>query len=199
MLKFVYDRKIDDFFVPNCYPIKDNFYDDISSYIKETGKEPIVHPLFRDLQNEKFLIDDVEKDFIYPVEQFGAIDKLIGEEKEYKEHCFLNHIRKSSLDKIKNNNGKIVVLSLEESRIELHSIIFLHKKLDEYGIDKIYYITGNNWSTYDNYKLWCENKSLEIKVVMINSNEQLYLKGQDLYKNHGTFVNADELLSLIHI
>ena len=39
MLKFVYDRKIDDFFVPNCYPIKDNFYDDISSYIKETGKE----------------------------------------------------------------------------------------------------------------------------------------------------------------
>ena len=70
--------------------IKDNFYDDISSYIKETGKEPIVHPLFRDLQNEKFLIDDVEKDFIYPVEQFGAIDKLIGEEKEYKEHCFLN-------------------------------------------------------------------------------------------------------------
>ena len=27
MLKFVYDRKIDDFFVPNCYPIKDNFYD----------------------------------------------------------------------------------------------------------------------------------------------------------------------------
>ena len=90
MLKFVYDRKIDDFFVPNCYPIKDKFYDDISSYIKETGKEPIVHPLFRDLQNEKFLIDDVKKDFIYPVEQFGAIDKLIGEEKEYKEHCFLN-------------------------------------------------------------------------------------------------------------
>ena len=128
MLKFVYDKKIDDFFVPNCYPIKDNFYDDISSYIKETGKEPIVHPLFRDLQNEKFLIDDVEKDFIYPVEQFGAIDKLIGEEKEYKEYCFLNHIRKSSLDKIKNNNGKIVVLSFEESRIELHSIIFLHKK-----------------------------------------------------------------------
>jgi len=193
MLKFVYDRKIDDFFVPNCYPIKDNFYDDISSYIKETGKEPIVHPLFRDLQNEKFLIDDVEKDFIYPIEQFGAIDKLIGEEKEYEEYCFLNHIRKSSLDKIKNNNGKIVVLSLEESRIELHSIIFLHKKLDEYNIDKIYYITGNNWSTYDNYKLWCENKGLEIKVVMINSNEQLYLKGQDLYKNHGTFVNADEL------
>ena len=38
MLKFVYDRKIDDFFVPNCYPIKDNFYDDISSYIKETAK-----------------------------------------------------------------------------------------------------------------------------------------------------------------
>ena len=28
---------------------------------------------------------------------------------------------------------------------------------------------------------------------MVNSNEQLYLKGQDLYKNHGTFVNADEL------
>ena len=81
MLKFTYDRKIDDFFVPNCYPIKDKFYDDISLYIKETGKEPIVHPLFRDLQNEKFLIDDVEKDFIYPIEQFGAIDKLIGKEK----------------------------------------------------------------------------------------------------------------------
>ena len=44
-----------------------------------------------------------------------------------EEYCFLNHIRKSSLDKIKNNNGKIVVLSLEESRIELHSIIFYIK------------------------------------------------------------------------
>ena len=59
MLKFVYDRKIDDFFVPNCYPIKDNFYDDISSYIKETVKEPIVH---RCLEiSKKVSIDDAGK------------------------------------------------------------------------------------------------------------------------------------------
>lgn len=193
MLKFVYDRKINNFFVPNCYPIEDKFYDNIESFVKETGKEPIVHPLFRDLQEEKFLIDDVERDFIYPIEQFGAIDKLIGQEDDYKDFCFLHFIKKSSLNKIKNNNGKIVVLSFEESRIELNSIIFLHNKLVEFDIDKIYYITGNNWSTYEHYKTWCKNNGLQIKIVMINSNEQLYLKGQDLYKGHGTFVNENEL------
>jgi|TARA_R100000479_G_scaffold81415_1_gene39463 hypothetical protein len=193
MLKFVYDRKIDDFFIPNCYPIKNKFYDDINLYIKETGKEPVVHPLFRELQNEKFLSDDVEKDFIYPVEQFGAIDKLIGQETEYQDDCFLNHIKINTLNKIKSNKGKIVVMALEESRIELNSIIFLHKKLEENNIKKIYYITNNNWSTFNHYKTWCDIKKTDVKVIIINSLEQLYLKGQDLYQGNGTFVSIGEL------
>ena len=190
---FAYDRKQDDFFVPNGYFVKDNFYDDISQYTINTQHEPIVHPMFRALQQNQLLLDDVKDNFIYPIEQFGAIEKLIGQENGYENINMFSNIGQKTFDKIGSKNGKIVVFSFEESRIELQSIVFLHTKLLEYNIDKIYYVTGNNWSIQNHYNVWCQHNNIKPKVIILNSLEQLYLKGQDLYNKRGTFVELNEI------
>jgi len=192
---FAYDRKQDDFFVPNGYFVKDNFYDDISQYAINTQHEPIVHPMFRGLQQNQLLLDDVKDNFIYPIEQFGAIEKLIGQENGYENINMFSNIGQKTFDKIGSKNGKIVVFSFEESRIELQSIVFLHTKLLEYNIDKIYYVTGNNWSIQNHYNVWCQHNNIKPKVIILNSLEQLYLKGQDLYNKRGTFVELNEIES----
>ncbi|MAR20490.1 MAG: hypothetical protein CMD25_00265 [Flavobacteriales bacterium] len=192
---FAYDRKQDDFFVPNGYFVKNNFYDDIGQYITNTGHEPIVHPMFRGLQQNQFLLDDIKDNFIYPIEQFGAIEKLIGQENGYENINMFSNIGQETFDKIKSKNGKIVVFSFEESRVELQSIVFLHTKLLEYNINEVYYVTGNNWSIQNHYDVWCQHNNVKPKVIILNSFEQLYLKGEDLYDKRGTFVELKEIES----
>ena len=139
----IYDRIENGQFVPNgwskdCeYFIDSNKAGDINKYIQTYKVEPIVHfQLELDVSNSNNTIipklaDEVDENFIYPVEQFGAVEKLIGEEVGYEKYCFLNHIRKSTLQKIKDKKGKIVIFAVEESRVTVNNLVFLHEQLEK--------------------------------------------------------------------
>ena len=120
--------------------------------------------MFRELQTNQKLVDNISDNFLYPVEQFGAFDKLIGRDENYKEFCFLEHIKKSTLKKIQNGQGKIVILALEDSRVELSEMIFFHNLLEDYNIKQsdVYYVIGNNWSLDKEYKNWCGKLGVNI-------------------------------------
>ena len=190
-----YDRFENDLFVPNGYPNEQEYIEDTEKYLETFGKEKVVHNLFRELQTNQKLVDNISDNFLYPVEQFGAFDKLIGRDENYKEFCFLEHIKKSTLKKIQNGQGKIVILALEESRVELSEMIFFHNLLNDYNIKQsdVYYVIGNNWSLNNEYKNWCGNLGINI----INSFEQLYLKGQDWFTRYDSENDFVELSQLV--
>ena len=99
--------------------------------------------------------------------------------------CFLKHIRKSTLKKLQSGQGKIVILALEESRVELQEMIYFHNLLSHYNINHndVFYVFGNNWSLDNQYKSWCGDDN---KINIINSYEQLYMKGFDWFtRNDG--------------
>lgn len=188
---FAYDRKEGDEFVPNGYPIDFEYIEDTELYKHKFGKEKVVHNLFREFQTNQKLIDDIEGKFIYPIEQFGAFDKLIGRDEPYEEFCFLKHIKKSTLKKLQSGQGKIVILALEESRVELQEMIYFHNLLSHYNINHndVFYIFGNNWSLDNQYKSWCSDDN---KINIINSYEQLYMKGFDWFARNDGLRNKPE-------
>jgi len=194
---FGYDRLDDNFFVPNGYPSHFKWIEDIVNYKEEYGVEKVVHNLFREFQTNQKLVDDIKGKFLYPVEQFGAFDKLIGKDENYKDFCFLKNIKPSTLKRLQSGEGKIVVFALEESRVELEEMTFFHNVLDEYGINQnnVYYIFGNNWSLEFQYKNWCKSDN---KINIVNSFEQLYLKGSDWFtlgEQPITFAESSRLYS----
>ena len=82
-MKFhVYDRMENGKFVPNGYPLDYEYIKDPTEYKTKFQKEKTVHwmgyNLIGEINREK-LSSEVEDNFIYPVEQFGAFEKLIGE------------------------------------------------------------------------------------------------------------------------
>ena len=95
MKTFVYDRQENRNFIPNGYPVEYEYIDEPMDYKNKFGFEKTVHFLFanKSINVNKKLSSEVEEDFIYPVEQFGALEKLIGEEKMYSKFCFLKHIK----------------------------------------------------------------------------------------------------------
>ena len=101
-----YDRFENDLFVPNGYPNEQEYIEDTEKYLETFGKEKVVHNLFRELQTNQKLVDNISDNFLYPVEQFGAFDKLIGRDENYKEFCFLDHIKKSTLKNYKQTSIK---------------------------------------------------------------------------------------------
>ena len=75
-------------------------------------------------------------------------------------------------------------------------MIFFHNLLEDYNIKQsdVYYVIGNNWSLDKEYKNWCG----KLGVNIINSFEQLYLKGQDWFTRYDTendFVVLSQLVS----
>lgn len=190
---FVYDRFENGKFIPNGYPEKYVFIHTPEEYFAKFKIEPTVH-FQSDFFNKPFidskLSNEVDENFIYPVEQYSAVEKLLGEEKRYKKYTLFNQIKESTLNKIRKKKGKIVIFALEESRIELRSFIFLHKKLKFLGVcpSSVVYITGHNWSVIDDYHKWCDLKNEELfrddsRIKIVNSHAQLYLKGHDLYRS----------------
>ena len=88
-MKFqVYDRMENGSFVPNGYPLDYEYIKDPTEYKTKFQKEKTVHWMGYNLISEDNLSSqlndklssEVEDNFIYPVEQFGAFEKLIGEE-----------------------------------------------------------------------------------------------------------------------
>lgn len=187
-----YDRKQDGEFIPNGYPFEKYFYD--PNQYKNEYKLELTVRFFGSYPNfTKKLSEEINGEFLYLVEQFGSIEKLIGKESIYLECCFLNHIKKDTLTKIQNGLGKIVICAFEESRVDLDSILFLHTKLKKQNINKLYYITGNNWTIKKQYEIWCLRNNINPIIEVINSLEQMYLKGSDLYKSNNTFVQENEI------
>ena len=187
-----YDRKQGNDFIPNGYPFQDYVYD-VQEYINKFNVEPTVRFMNFYSNYKRVQTNKVKDNFIYMIEQFGSIEKLIGMESGYEDICFLNHIESNTIEKIRSNKGKLVICAFEESRVDIKSMTFLHIKLSKLKINKLYYITGNNWNIEKNYKIWCDRQGVEPIISIINSLEQLYLKGQDLSQNNGTFVSLDEI------
>lgn len=184
MKTFVYDRQENGNFIPNGYPVEYEYIDEPMDYKNKFGFEKTVHFLFanKSINVNKKLSSEVEEDFIYPVEQYGALEKLTGEDEKYSKFCFLKHIKKDTLEKLQNSKGKLVVFALEESKIVIQSLIFLHKKLKQYNIlpSQLILLTGTNWSVYEEYIKACDMWLEPERINVVNTNSQMYLKGQDL-------------------
>ncbi len=187
-----YDRKQGNDFIPNGYPFQDYVYD-VQEYINKFNVEPTVRFINFYSNYKRVQTNKVKDNFIYMIEQFGSIEKLIGMESGYEDICFLNHIESNTIEKIRSNKGKLVICAFEESRVDIKSMTFLHIKLSKLKINKLYYITGNNWNIEKTYKIWCDRQGVEPIISIVNSLEQLYLKGQDLSQDNGTFVSLDEI------
>ena len=84
----IYDRIENDKFVPNGWSRDCEYFPDTGpeAYCQRYNVEPIVwFQLGLDASNTynsiiPKLADEVDENFIYPVEQFGGIEKLTGEE-----------------------------------------------------------------------------------------------------------------------
>ena len=181
----VYDRMENGKFVPNGYPLDYEYINDPTVYKFKFQKEKTVHWMGYNLigkNDREKLSSEVEDNFIYPVEQFGAFEKLIGEEETYRYFCFLDHIKPDTLEKLRNGKGKIVIFAVEESRVHVESFIYLHKLLVKFKISpsNLIYLTGNNWSGYKRYREWCQDSKIQDIIKVINTHAQMYLKGNDL-------------------
>ncbi len=190
-----------DKFKPNGMSIdEDCQYYDIPKYINTYLHDPIVHPSWENFRKHKKLVSSIRGEFIYPVEQFGALDKLIGQDSGYEEYCFLKHIKPSTMKRIRKGQGKIVVLAPEESMFTMSNMVHFHNELKKYKVPKCHYITGNNWTIRNDYESWCKKGGEEIKINVINSYQQMHLKGWDLiypsnifeHEGKNSFVTEDD-------
>jgi len=92
----IYDRIENDKFVPNGWSRDWEYFPNSRTevYCQRYNVEPIVwFQLGLDASNTynsiiPKLTDEVDKNFIYPVEQFGGIEKLTGEEEGYEKYSF---------------------------------------------------------------------------------------------------------------
>ena len=199
MKTVVYDRQENGNFIPNGYPVEYEYIEKPMDYKNKFGFEKTVH-FQLDLFNKSFidskLSDDVDENFIYPVEQFGALEKLLGEEEQYKKYAFFNQIKENTLDKIRNKKGKIVIFAVEESCLNLKSLVFLHKKMKSLKVSpsSVVYITGHNWNVKKNYYNWCDLKKEDDYLKIMNSHAQLYVKGHDLHRRGPSVVKLEDVL-----
>lgn len=178
----VYDRFENGKPVPNGYPRNFPYIKNIGEYIQNFKKEPTVHEMFdSDIKIQHS--DNVDSDFIYPIHQYGAVEKLIGWEESYQEFCFFHHIKPETLEKIRNKKGVISILAFEESRVEFQIFVYLHKLCKKFNVptEVVNYITGHNFTEIKKYERWCQ-MSNEKPMLIINSLSQMYLKGGDLAK-----------------
>ena len=82
-------------FTEKSYPEKYVFIHTPEEYFAKFKIEPTVH-FQSDFFNKPFidskLSNEVDENFIYPVEQYSAVEKLLGEEKRYKKYTLFNQI-----------------------------------------------------------------------------------------------------------
>jgi len=195
---FVYDRIEKGEPVPNGYPRNFQYIHDTGRYFNKFGKEKTVHQLFEYSLPFKSS-DDVEKDFIYPIHQFGAVEKLIGYDEQYSEFCFFHHIKPSTMKKLRDKKGTICIIAFEESRMEFRVMVFLHNLCKKFDIptEIVSYLTGHNYTEIKKYEKWC-SISKQKPITFINTLSQMYMKGGDLNKNNGTYVSQEEFESYKH-
>ena len=200
-ITFGFDRKINNIWIPNGYPlVLNDFFTDTSEYFDKTGKWPAVYPLgVIPYENvDRKLISDIDdKSFLYYVEQFGAIGKVIGEDEGYESSGFLNNMLETTKQKLRKKQGVIMIVAHTESTIELKSIIHLHNSLVKEKISPniVGYVMGNNWSIGIEYDDWCKANNIKEKVSLVNCYEQLHNKGYQLLnenQNDNTFVSEKE-------
>ena len=198
---FGFDRKIGDDWIPNGYPLSlDKLITDFSEYVNHTGLNPAVYPLGvvpYETMNKQLISDIGDKPFLYYVEQFGAIGKVVGQEEGYENSSLLNNMLETTKEKIRNKQGVVLIVAHTESTIEVSSFIHLHKTLVEQNIspDRVAYVMGNNWSVGIEYNSWCDKNNFHQRLTLINCYEQVHNKGMQLLKsedNGNTFVSDKE-------
>ena len=198
---FGFDRKIDDTWIPNGYPLSLNkFITNVSEYFEETGKWPAVYPLgvvpYETI--DKQLISDIgDKPFLYYVEQFGAIGKVVGEDEGYEDIGFLNNMLETTKEKLRKKQGVVMVVAHTESTIEVKTIIHLHNTIVEEKISPniVGYVMGNNWSISKEYNAWCDKNDIKERITLVSCYEQLHNKGYQLLngnQNENTFISDEE-------
>ena len=183
---FGYDRKDTDYWIPNGWPLSvDTFIPSVEDYIKEVGHWPAVYSLGVIAITNKQLISDLgDKPFLYYVEQFGDIMKVVGNCDGYEDFGFLNNMLETTKKKIQNKQGVIIIVAHTESTIELRTIRYLHNSLVENNIspNSLGYVMGNNWSILKQYNNWCDKNNIKEKITLVSCYEQLYSKGYQLLK-----------------
>ena len=198
---FGFDRKIGDDWVPNGYPLSlDKLITEFSEFVSETGLNPAVYPLGvvpYETMNKQLISEIGDKPFLYYVEQFGAIGKVVGQDEDYENSSLLNNMLETTKEKIRNKQGVVLIVAHTESTIEVSSFIHLHKTLREQNIspDRVAYIMGNNWSVGIEYNSWCDKNNFHQRLTLINCYEQVHNKGMQLLKsedNGNTFVSDKE-------
>lgn len=198
---FGFDRKIGDDWIPNGYPLSlDKLITDFSEYVNHTGLNPAVYPLGvvpYETMNKQLISDIGDKPFLYYVEQFGAIGKVVGQEEGYENSSLLNNMLETTKEKIRNKQGVVLIVAHTESTIEVSSFIHLHKTLVEQNIspERVAYVMGNNWSVGIEYNNWCDKNNFHQRLTLINCYEQVHNKGMQLLKsedNGNTFVSDEE-------
>tara|TARA_B100000029_G_scaffold135788_1_gene130268 strand:- start:13052 stop:14371 length:1320 start_codon:yes stop_codon:yes gene_type:complete len=191
---FAYDRIINGKPVPNGYPRNFKYIESVDEYTNYFKKEPTVHEMF-EYSTPIIESDKVDTDFIYPIHQYGAVEKLIGRDEKYAEFCFFHHIKPKTLDKIRKKQGIISILAFEESRVDFRTFTYLHELCNKFEVptDVVNYITGHNYTEIKKYKRWCSLKK-EKPILIVNSFSQMYMKGGDLAFSKGTFVTGTDVL-----
>ena len=198
---FGFDRKIGDDWIPNGYPLSlDKLITDFSEFVNETGLNPAVYPLGvvpYETMNKQLISEIGDKPFLYYVEQFGAIGKVVGQEEGYENSSLLNNMLETTKEKIRNKQGVVLIVAHTESTIEVSSFIHLHKTLVEQNIspERVAYVMGNNWSVGIEYNNWCDKNNFHQRLTLINCYEQVHNKGMQLLKsedNGNTFVSDEE-------
>ena len=196
---FGYDRKDTDYWIPNGYPLSlDTFIPSVDDYLNKVGKYPTVWPLGVIKITNKQLISDLgDKPFLYYVEQFGAIGKVVGEDEGYEEFGFLNNMLETTKEKLRKKQGVVMIVAHTESTIEVKTIIHLHNTLVEEKISPniVGYVLGNNWSVGIEYTDWCDENDFQERLTLVNCYEQVYNKGKQLLSgedNGNTFVSDKE-------
>ena len=189
---FAYDRIINGKPVPNGYPRNFKYIESVDEYTNYFKKEPTVHEMF-EYSTPIIESDKVDTDFIYPIHQYGAVEKLIGRDEKYAEFCFFHHIKPKTLDKIRKKQGIISILAFEESRVDFRTFTYLHELCNKFEVptDVVNYITGHNYTEIKKYKRWCSLKK-EKPILIVNSFSQMYMKGGDLDKLTTAFSRDQE-------
>jgi len=198
---FGFDRKIGDDWIPNGYPLSlDKLITHFPDFVSETGLNPAVYPLGvvpYETMNKQLISEIDDKPFLYYVEQFGAIGKVVGQDEGYENSSLLNNMLETTKEKIRNKQGVVLIVAHTESTIEVSSFIHLHKTLREQNIspDRVAYVMGNNWSVGIEYNEWCDENDFQERLTLINCYEQVHNKGMQLLKSEdsgNTFVSDEE-------
>jgi len=182
-----YDKKIESYWVPNGYHLNYNeFGSTREDYKKITGHQPIVwdseNLSLSDNIFELKLISEVNVPFIYYLEQYGPITNLTDTSNTTNDVGFLNNIANSTKEKLKNKQGVMIIVAVNENLITLSMMVSLHNSLVAGGIcpSVCGYITGTNWNIISEYTEWCDNNNIKHRLIIINCYHDLYKKSKNL-------------------